>query len=253
MDNSKLTDLDRWSSAELDRVVHQRAHSKAPLDRLEAAVGVVDQLHDVGEEMLDRFVAETRAAGHSWAEVGAVLGVSKQAAQQRFPASGALRRRLEGMSDAVHVAMRVAEEEAQALGHNYLGTEHLLLGLVAQPDGPAGGVLAELGVTRAVILAHTREIVGTATPLCHPVRVTPRSKRVLELARAEARRLGHRCASTEHVLLGIARLDEGVAAHVLRDLGGQPDRVRDELAIRLGLDVDKIAGPPHRRRRLLRR
>jgi len=78
---------------------------------------------------------------------------------------------------------------------------------------------------RAVILAHTREVVGTATPLCHPVRVTPRFKRVLELARAEARRLEHRCAGTEHVLLGIARLDEGVAAHVLRDLGGQPDRV----------------------------
>jgi len=253
VDNPKLTEFDRWKSAELDGVVGRRARSKAPLDRLEAAVGVVDELRDVGEEVLDRFVAETRAAGHSWADVGAVLGVSKQAAQQRFPASGTLRRRMASMSDAVLSAMRAALEEAQALGHNYIGTEHLLLGLVAQTDDPAAEVLAGLGVTRAVILAQTREIVGTGPPLCEPVRVAPRLKRTLELARAEARRLGHRCVGTEHVLLGIARLDEGVAARILRDLGGSPDRVQEEVAKRLGLDADQIAGPPHRRRRLLRR
>jgi hypothetical protein len=216
---------------------------------------VVEDLRDVGEEVLDRFVGEARAAHCSWAEVGAVLGVTRQAAQQRFPAgSGPLRGGPDGVSDTVRAAMVVAQEEARALGHNYVGTEHLLLGLLAETEGLASDVLRGLGITREALLARTREFIGTAAPRrWEALGVAPRLKRSLELARAEARRLGHRCAGTEHVLLGIVRLDEAVATRLLRELGAPPERIRAEVAARLGISPSELAAPPRRRARLLRR
>src|SRR5215207_9071462 len=245
--------MQAWSAAELGLLVEQRAGSSAPLDRLRAAVDLVDELRGVGDEVLDRFVAEARTAECSWTEVGAVLGVSKQAAQQRFPAGGPLGRWPDGVTDTVRAAMVVAQDESRALGHNYVGNEHLLLGLLAQTDGLAADVLAGLGVTREALVVRTREIVGTAPRRWEALGVSPRLKRALELARAEARRLGHRCVGTEHVLLGIARLDEGVGARMLRDLGAPPARVREEVAARLGINAAQLAPPPRRRARLLRR
>jgi ATP-dependent Clp protease ATP-binding subunit ClpC len=135
--------------------------------------------------------------------VGAVLGVSKQAAQQRFPAGGPLS---------------------------------------SWPDGVAADVLTGLGVTREAILTRTHEIVGAGTPRrWEALGVSPRLKRALELARAGARRLGHRCVGTEHVLLGIARLDQGVAANLLRQLGAPPARILEEVATRLGIAAGELA------------
>lgn len=215
---------------------------------------VVDELRQMGEEVLDRFVAEARAAGCSWSEVGAVLGVSKQAAQQRFPAGGTVGGWPNGVTDSVRAAMVVAQEESRALGHNYVGNEHLLLGLLAQADGMAGDVLRGLGVSREAILARTRAHVGAGPPrrseaLC----VTPQLKRALDEARAEARRLGDRCAGAEHVLLGIARMDKGFAPQLLQELGAPPGRIREEVAARLGVEGARLARPPRRRTRLLRR
>ena len=244
-----------WSAAELAVVVEQHAVSNAPLERLEAAVSVVDELRGVGEEVLDRFVAEARAANCSWSEVGAALGVSKQAAQQRFPAGGPLTSWPEGVTDAVRAAMVSAQDESRALGHNYVGNEHLLLGLLAQTDGMAADVLAGLGVTRTAIIARMREVVGAGSPRrWEALGVTPGLKRALVLARKDAHRLGHRCVGTEHVLLGIARFDEGVDAQLLRELGAPPARIREEIAERLGVDPARL-NPPSRqgRRRLLRR
>lgn len=246
--------MEGWTAADVAAMVEQRTRSTAPLNRLESAASVVDELRSVGDEVLDRFVAEARAAGCSWSEVGAVLGVSKQAAQQRFPAGGPLSSWPDGVTDTVRAAMVVAQEESRDLGHNYVGNEHLLLGLLAQTDGVAADVLAGLGVTRAGILARTREVVGAGSPRrWEALGVTPRLKRALELARAEARRLGHRCVGTEHVLLGIARLDEGVGAGLLRELGAPPARVREEIATRLGIDPSQLTPAPRRRTRLLRR
>jgi len=243
-----------WSTADLAAVVEHRAGSKAPLERLEAAVTVVDELRGVGEEVLDRFVAEARAASCSWSEVGAALGVSKQAAQQRFPAGGPLTSWPEGVTGTVRAAMVTAQDESRDLGDNYVGNEHLLLGLLAQTDGMAADVLSCLGVTRAVIVARTREVVGVGSPRrWEPLGVTPGLKRALLLARAEARRLGHPCVGTEHVLLGIARFDEGPDAQLLGELGAPPSRVREEIARRLGVDPARLAPPRRRRTRRLRR
>lgn len=252
---SKLTIMKGWSAADLAVLVEQRAGSNAPLERLEAAVTVVDELRGVGEEVLDRFVAEARAANCSWSEIGAALGVSKQAAQQRFPAGGPLTSWPEGVTEAVRAAMVSAQDESRDLGHNYVGNEHLLLGLLAQTDGMAADVLAGLGVTRAAIIARTREVVGAGSPRrWEALGVTPGLKQALVVARKEAHRLGHRCVGTEHMLLGIARLDEGVDAQLLRELGAPPARIREEIAERLGIDPAQLNPPPRRRRRrLLRR
>jgi hypothetical protein len=245
-----------WSAEDLTVVVEHRARSEAPLERLEAAVTVVDELRGIGEEVLDRFVAEARAASCSWSEVGAALGVSKQAAQQRFPAGGPLTSWPEGVTQTVRAAMLTAQDESRELGHNYVRNEHLLLGLLAQTDGIAADVLAGLGVTRTAIITRTREVVGVGSPRrWEALGVTPSLKRALVLARAEAFRLGQQCVGTEHVLLGIARFDEGPEAQLLRELGAPPARIRDEIAKRLEVDPARLAPPPRRRRRtrLLRR
>ena len=244
-----------WTATDLATVVERRARPNAPLERLEAAVMVVDELRGVGEEVLDRFIAEARAANCSWSEVGAALGVSKQAAQQRFPAGGPLTSWPEGVTPTVRAAMVTAQDESRELGHNYVGNEHLLLGLLAQTDGMAAEVLAGLGVKRAAIVAKAREVTGAGAPRrWEALGVTPRLKWALGLARAEAHRLGHRCVGTEHVLLGIARFDDGVDAELLHDLGAPPARIRDELAERLRVDPARLNPPPRRRRRrLLRR
>jgi hypothetical protein len=252
---SKLTIMKGWSATDLAALVERRAPSNAPLERLEAAVAVVDELRGVGEEVLDRFVAEARAANCSWSEVGGALGVSKQAAQQRFPAGGPLTSWPDGVTEAVRAAMVSAQEEARDLGHNYVGNEHLLLGLLAQTDAMAADVLAGLGVTRAAIIARTREVVGAGSPRrWEALGVTPRLKQALVVARKEAHRLGHRCVGTEHMLLGIARIDEGADAELLHELGAPPARIREEIAERLGVDPAHLNPPPRRRRRrLLRR
>src|SRR5438034_4162704 len=119
--------MEGWTAGDVAAIVEQRARSTAPLDRLQAAALVADELRSVGDEVLARFVAEARAAGCPWSEVGAVLGVSKQAAQQRFPAGGPLSSWPNGVTDPVRAAMVVAQEESRELGHNYVGNEHLLL------------------------------------------------------------------------------------------------------------------------------
>ncbi len=241
----------------LKGVIERRAPSAAPLDRLRAAVAVTDELREVGEQLLDEFVANARGAGSSWADIGGVLGVSKQAAQQRFVAAGVAGDLWPaGPTGAVHVALAAAQDHARRLGHNYLGTEHLLLGLLSQRRGPAAQTLANLGVTAEAVLSHTREIVGVG---CAPTPVscalTPRTKRAIELAQAEARRLGGGgCeADAEHLLLALVALKDGLAANILGRLGATPARVREELARALGVDVAELAPVRRRRRRMLQR
>src|SRR3954447_22296147 len=122
---------------ELLRLVERRAGSASPLDRLQAAVGLAGERRAHDEAVLDHFVAAARRGGCSWTEIGAALGVSKQAAHQRFPAAGAAGAWPSQASDTVRAVLACAQEEARAMGHNYLGTEHVLLGLLAQRDGLA--------------------------------------------------------------------------------------------------------------------
>jgi hypothetical protein len=237
----------------LKRLVERRANSAAPLDRLRAAVLVSDELRDVGDQLLDGFVASARGAGCSWSEIGAVLGVSKQAAQQRFVAAGVAGKTSPAdVTQPVRAAVSAAHDQARALGHNYVGTEHLLVGLLTQHEGHGVRALASLGITVDAVLAQTRDIVGVGcAPSSESVPITPRAKRAIELAMAEARRLGGGFADTEHLLLALVGVEDGLAAKILGHLGASPERVRGELARLLGVNVADLAPPVRRRRRLL--
>jgi hypothetical protein len=124
-----------------------------------------------------------------------------------------------------------AQEEATRLQHSYIGTEHLLLGLAADPETAAGRVLAELDVGNAEILrANVAAVVGPSDDIAkRQIPFTPRAKRVLELSMREALSLGVDYIGTEHILLGLARDDEGVANAVLRDHGVDDEHLRNEV------------------------
>src|ERR687885_2431068 len=124
-----------------------------------------------------------------------------------------------------------AQEEAQRLNHNYIGTEHLLLGLIREEEGLAAKVLRDLGLDQTRVRQVIEEIVGRgqASPGTR-LSLTPRTKRVIELAVDEARRMGHHYIGTEHLLLGLIREGDGIAVNVLKSLGVSPDKVRSNLA-----------------------
>ena len=142
----------------------------------------------------------------------------------------------------------VAQEEARALHHNYIGTEHLLLGLIREDEGLAARALSALDVeleqTRRAIAAQVgagEEPVGGQIPF------TPRSKKVLELALREALALGHNYIGTEHILLGLTSEPEGMAIRILLERGLSVERVRDEmLAVVAGAPspLASVSGPP---------
>jgi len=123
-----------------------------------------------------------------------------------------------------------AQEEARDLNHNYIGTEHLLLGLLRDADSVAGRALRELDISQDAVREQVTEIIGRGkrSPSGH-IPFTPRAKKVLELSLREALQLNHNYIGTEHVLLGLVGEGEGVAAQVLIKLGGSLGRVRDKV------------------------
>ena len=124
----------------------------------------------------------------------------------------------------------LAQEEARLLGHNYIGTEHILLGIVREGDGVAAKALEALDIPLEAVRDQVEEIVGTGprAPSGH-IPFTPRAKKVLELSLREALQLGHNYIGTEHVLLGLIREEEGVGAQALTRLGADMARVRGEV------------------------
>jgi ATP-dependent Clp protease ATP-binding subunit ClpC len=133
----------------------------------------------------------------------------------------------ERFTDRARRAVVLAQEEARMLNHNYIGTEHLLLGLVREYDGVAGKALTSLGISLEAVRGQFEQTIGQgqATTRGH-IPFTSRAKKVLELALREALQLGHNYIGTEHILLGLIREGEGVAAQVLQSLGVDLNRAR---------------------------
>jgi ATP-dependent Clp protease ATP-binding subunit ClpC len=133
----------------------------------------------------------------------------------------------ERFTDQARRVVVLAQEEARMLGHNYIGTEHLLLGLLAEGEGTAARALRSMEISLEVARVQVAEIIGEGTgqPTGH-IPFTPRTKKVLELSLREAQRLGDSYIGTEHILLGLAREGEGVGAQVLERLGVSADRVQ---------------------------
>ena len=123
-----------------------------------------------------------------------------------------------------------AQEEARDLNHSYIGTEHLLLGLMREPDSVAARALRDLDIGQDAVHARVVEIIGRGSePPSGHIPFTPRAKKVLELSLREALQLSHNYIGTEHILLGLIREGHGVAADVLTGLGGDLSRVRDKV------------------------
>jgi ATP-dependent Clp protease ATP-binding subunit ClpC len=136
----------------------------------------------------------------------------------------------ERFTDRARRVVVLAQEEARMLSHNYIGTEHILLGLIHEGEGVAAKSLESLGISLEAVRAQVEEIIGQGqqAPSGH-IPFTPRAKKVLELSLREALQLGHNYIGTEHILLGLIREGEGVAAQVLVKLGADLNRVRQQV------------------------
>jgi len=140
----------------------------------------------------------------------------------------------ERFTDRARRVVVLAQEEARELGHNYIGTEHILLGLLREEDGLAARALAAMGIGLDVVRREVRQIIGPGEGQeAGHIPFTPRAKKVLELSLREALTLGHNYIGTEHILLGLVREGEGVAAQVLMKMGADLNRVRQEVIILL--------------------
>ncbi len=147
----------------------------------------------------------------------------------------------ERFTDRARRVLVLAEEEARLLGHGFIGTEHLLLGLIQEGEGLGAKALGSLGITREAVRAKVEEHIGPAgSAATGKPPFTPRAKKVLELALREALQLGHNYIGTEHLLLGIVREGKGVAAEVLENLGAELPRVRETV---VGLVAGGDRGP----------
>ena len=211
---------------ELIDTVRADAASDAPLDQLATAAATVAELAETGDAALGHFVDQCRRRGHSWTEISAALGVTKQAAHKRFSENVA---NLERFTPRARTVLEAAVTAARDLGHAEVGPEHLLLGMFASPESIAGHILAAAGAgqdaVRRTVAKRRRK--DDAVPALPPY--PPAAAEVVTGAISEALQLGHNFVGTEHLLLALFRDEESVAAGILRDLGLSHDGVRSEV------------------------
>jgi ATP-dependent Clp protease ATP-binding subunit ClpC len=133
----------------------------------------------------------------------------------------------EPFSERARRSVVLAQEEAQRLGNTYIGTEHVLLGIISENENVAAKILEHFNITLTRVRQEVEAIVGRSTRTSNPnLEFTPRSKKVIELAFDEARRLNHNYLGTEHLLLGILDEGHGIAARVITNLGVKPEKLR---------------------------
>ncbi len=163
------------------------------------------------------------------------------AAQRSAGSAGEGRSELfERFTERARQVVVLAQDEARALKHNYIGTEHILLGLLREEEGLAARVLESLDITVEEVRAQVARIVGQGDEVTTgQIPFTPRAKKVLELALREALSLGHNYIGTEHILLGLVRENEGVAARILLDFDADAEKIRNEI-------IRMLSGPGRR-------
>jgi hypothetical protein len=222
---------------ELINMVRDDASSDQPLDQLVAAAAAVAQLEETSDALLGHFVDRCRRDGQSWSQISAALGVSKQAVHKRFASAiaahmvaGTTTWTLERFTDRARRVVAASEQAALDRGENVVGTEHLLLGLFAEPDGIAGRVLAAMDVSyefvRAAIPSSARAAKLTKTVSKNEQTYSDDTRRALGDSLAVALELGHNYIGTEHLLLGLYRNDEAAAARILASAGALESAAR---------------------------
>lgn len=194
--------------------VHDR-----PLDQLGDAVLAADHLGNLADHLVGHFVDQARRSGASWTEIGRSMGVTKQAAQQRFTA-GELDPQdgFQRFTPRARKAVLAAREAARDAGNDEIAPEHLLLGLLTEPKALAAQTLTAQGVTLAAVRkAANAALPARTSPVPADIPYDPRTRKALKLTLREALRLGHNYIGTEHLLLALLELDGGLP--VLLELG----------------------------------
>ncbi|HEY4851942.1 MAG TPA: Clp protease N-terminal domain-containing protein [Streptosporangiaceae bacterium] len=197
----------------------KKVHSDV-LDQLSGAVIAADHLGDVADHLIGHFVDQARRSGASWSDIGRSMGVTKQAAQQRFvpkdpgqpsdldPSQGFSR-----FTERARNVVMAAQNEASAAGNDEIRPEHLALGLLAEPDALAAQAIIAQGVpleaVRQAVTAALPPPVGQVPAL---IPYDPQAKKALELTFREALRMGHNYVGTEHILLALLELHDGTGA-----------------------------------------
>lgn len=206
--------------------VEQRSPTREPLDLLATAAATVEEVSDAADALLSHFVDRTRRAGHSWTEIGAALGVTKQAVQKRFTVEEKRSPRgWERYTDRARaVTSTHAFAAAEELGNNYVGTEHLLLAIWGEPEGIAAKALTSAGLTRDEVV----EAIDARIPRGTQGRggFTPRAWVAIENSAKVAFELGHNYVGTEHLLLSMMTGVGGVADDILGERNVTVDKVR---------------------------
>ena len=209
----------------------------SPLDNLSDAVRVSAELSDQADSLIGYFVDQARRSGASWSQIGASMGVSKQAAQQRFVPRGPVKMDT-GLGDFSRFTQRArdvlaaAEDLARAAGVAGIGSAHLAAALMTQPDGLAARAITDLGVTGAGLRAALcLPEAGPAAEGDHPaerVPLGPSAVATLKGALRQALHMGHNYIGTEHLLLGLADGDDATAA-TLAGLGVTKAAVQEQI------------------------
>jgi ClpA/ClpB-like protein len=206
------------------------------LQQLSDAVLVAEQVGEVADHLIGHFVDQARHSGASWTEIGASMGVSKQAAQKRFvpkeffaPSDGG-QLNFSRFTERARQVLTRAERSARGVRNDQIDTPHVLLGLIGEREGLAakaidrfGGTPAELGERITAVLPPGVDTMPERIPF------SPRGKKALELTVREALRLGHNYIGTEHILLGLLEQGEGPAYDVLVDVGVTKPVVENEI------------------------
>lgn len=208
----------------------EQAHAD-PLDRVAGAVIVGDALGETADHLVGHFVDRARRAGASWTDIGRSMGVSKQAVQKRFVAKEPAQDFTRFTPRARNVVV-TAQNEARAAGNAEIGPAHLVLGLLADPDGVAMRVLAAGGLTPdGLRAAAARALPPAVDEVPQLIPFDGQARKALELTFREALRLGHDFVGTEHILLALLELEDG--SGVLSGLGVQKAVVEQAVAAAL--------------------
>jgi Clp amino terminal domain, pathogenicity island component len=211
-----------------------KVHSDA-LEQLSDAVIAADHLGDVADHLIGHFVDQARRSGASWTDIGRSMGVTKQAAQKRFVPKGSGEASdldpSQGFSRFTRRARNVvmaAQNEAREAGNDGIHPEHLVLGLLSEPDALAARAILAQGVTlETVRQTVTATLPPAADQVPELIPYDPRARKALELTFREALRMGHNYIGTEHILLALLELEDGTG--VLAGLG--VDRATAEVNI----------------------
>ncbi|WP_328998364.1 ATP-dependent Clp protease ATP-binding subunit [Kribbella sp. NBC_00709] len=211
---------------QLINTIKTDAGSDDELEQLATAAATISELTGTGDAALGFFVDRARGAGKSWVEISGVLGVSKQAAHKRFADSWTARPAFERYTQRARSVVQAAADIAGARNHDFVGTEHLLLGMYKEPGAVAAKVLVQHGITEESVLRAVDVESPAAEPSAEPKSLdgenppfTRRAAHVLQGAVGEALTLGHNYVGTEHLLLAFYRDQAGIATKILLEQG----------------------------------